>query len=152
MLRLNSNILIYFTISGLDNSDLASVNRILESANSRHFQSFLAHRQGNLANELMRSRLNMPRNTNQERNARENEDRPSSVKSESNDESSDMLPPRARTENGERPGTETREGQGDLSMIMDIGDLPKQVIYILNITVFNFKGRYSKSCKIFLII
>jgi hypothetical protein len=79
MLRLNSNILIYFTISGLDNSDLASVNRILESANSRHFQSFLTHGQGNLANELMRSRLNMLRNTNQERNARENEDRPSSV-------------------------------------------------------------------------
>lgn len=132
MLRLNSNILIYFTILGLDNSDLASVNRILESANSRQFQSFLAHGQGSLANELMRSRLNMLRNTNQERNApRENEDRPSSVKSESNDELSDMLPPRARTENGERLGTENREGQGDLSMIMDIGDLPKQVIYIL---------------------
>jgi hypothetical protein len=63
-----------------------------------------------------------------------------------------LVIPRARTENGERPGTETREGQGDLSMIMDIGDLPKQVIYILNITVFNFQGRYSKSCKIFLII
>lgn len=98
-----------------DSSDLASVNRILESANSHHFQSFLLRESGSITNEIMRNRLNLLRSVNPDRSR---EERPLEPRPDSNESASRPRP--------EDP-SDSRDGQ-EMPTMMDIGDLPKQVI------------------------
>ncbi|XP_076110794.1 ras-responsive element-binding protein 1-like isoform X3 [Mytilus galloprovincialis] len=101
------------SISG-DSSDLASVNRILESANSHHFQSFLLRESGSITNEIMRNRLNLLRSVNPDRSR---EERPLEPRPDSNESASRPRP--------EDP-SDSRDGQ-EMPTMMDIGDLPKQL-------------------------